>query len=228
MIAWLKRLHARIYWLRPVRHIITKYFHRLFYYTPPDQKVWTKTLWLGKPVWKCPFDLWIYQEILFEPRPDVIVELGTGGGGSALFLASICDLIGHGRVVSVDIQHIEDRPVHERITYVAGLDTSDSVVSNVRSMIRPGERVLLVLDSGHDKADVLEQLRSYGDLVSIGSYIVVEDTNINGHPVSPFYGPGPMEAVKEFINDNTNFVIDQEREKYYLTFNPCGYLKRIR
>jgi len=88
--------------------------------------------------------------------------------------------------------------------------------------------VMVILDSNHDKDHVLNELRSYNRFVTKGSYLIVEDTDFNGHPVLPDYGPGPMEAVKAFLSENKDFEVDKSREKFFLTFNPRGYLKKIR
>jgi cephalosporin hydroxylase len=199
-------------------------FHRFFYYS---DKTWRDSFWLGAQVLKCPFDLWIYQEILFELRPDVIIESGTALGGSALFLASICDLVGNGKVITIDIASREGRPTHERITYLVGSSTSKHTVEQVRKLVADKGKVLVILDSDHEKEHVLQELRIYSRFVSKGSYIVVEDTNINGHPVDPTFGPGPREAVQQFLKDDGNFKVDKTREKYHLSFNEGGYLKRM-
>jgi cephalosporin hydroxylase len=199
-------------------------FHRLFYYS---HRTWRHTFWLGAQVLKCPFDLWIYQEILFELRPDMIIESGTGLGASALFLASICDLVGNGKVITIDVASREGRPAHERITYLVGSSTSEHTAEQVRKLVEDKGRVLVILDSDHEKEHVLQELRIYGEFVSKGSYIIVEDTNINGHPVDPTFGPGPREAVQQFLKENGNFEVDKTREKYYLSFNVGGYLKRM-
>jgi len=202
---------------------VVEAFHRHYY----DSKVWRDTYWLGVEAQKSPLELWIYQEILFELRPDVIVETGTFDGGSALFLASICDLLDHGRVVTVDIEVKPYRPKHPRITYVEGLSsTAAQAVDRVRSLIKPGEKVMGILDSDHGQTHVLDELRIYSKLVTSGQYLVVEDTNINGHPVLPDFGPGPMEALDIFLGENKDFEVDRSREKFFVSFNPRGYLKK--
>jgi cephalosporin hydroxylase len=203
-------------------------FHRLYYEAASTGGTWANTAWLGVPTEKCPLDLWIYQEILHEVRPDVIVETGTRWGGSALFLASMCDLLGKGRVITVDIDVPGERPTHDRITYLLGSSTSPDVVNDVHDRVRGAEGVLVVLDSDHSMDHVVAELRAYADAVTIGSYLIVEDTNVNGNPVLPTFGPGPMEAVKRFLRDNHAFEMDRSREKFLLTFNPNGFLRRIR
>jgi cephalosporin hydroxylase len=203
---------------------VTEEFHRLYY----DSEVWKQTYWLGVPVQKCPLDLWLYQEILAEIRPHLIVETGTLRGGSALFLASICDLLGHGHVVTVDIRPQDGRPRHPRISYLTGSSTDPTVVSQVRARVAPDDRVLVILDSDHTEAHVLGELQAYGPLVTLGSYMIVEDTNINGHPVLPRFGPGPMEAVRRFLATTTDFVADPRGERLFVTFNPGGWLRRVR
>jgi cephalosporin hydroxylase len=199
-------------------------FHALYY----DRRVqtWGETYWLGHHALKCPLDLWVYQEILHEVRPDLVIETGTYRGGSTLFLASICDLLGHGNVVTIDAAKQKGRPRHKRITYLTGSSTSEAIVRQVRRRARGKRRVLVLLDSGHGKDHVLAEMRTYAPLVTPGSYLIVEDTNLNGHPVDPDHGPGPAEAVAAFLAENDGFVPDASREKFLLTFNPGGYLKR--
>jgi len=201
---------------------VTDAFHRLYY----DTAVWKDTYWLGVPTQKCPLDLWIYQELLHEQRPDLIVETGTAHGGSALYMACVCDQLGRGEVVTVDIYPIEGRPRHDRVTYVTGSSTAPEVTAEVERLAEGRDRVLVILDSDHARDHVLEELRIYGGLVSPGSYLVVEDTNVNGHPVFREHGPGPMEALDVFLAETDEFEIDAAREKFFLTFNPRGFLRK--
>jgi cephalosporin hydroxylase len=201
---------------------ITDAFHRLYY----DTAVWKDTYWLGVRTQKCPLDLWIYQEILQETRPDLIVETGTAHGGSALYLASVCDLLGRGEVVTVDIHPIEDRPAHDRITYLTGSSTSGEIVGELERLVTDSEQVLVILDSDHSRDHVLDELRIYSRFVTPGSYLIVEDTNVNGHPAMPEHGPGPMEALEAFLPETTEFQVDVAREKFFMTFNPRGFLRR--
>lgn len=207
-----------------VRDAIVDQFHRLFY---NDPGTWLETRWLGVPAWKCPLDLWIYQEILQELRPHLIVECGTAHGGSAYFLASICDLLGSGEIVTIDIDAKPGRPVHPRITYFEGSSIDPDVVAQVRARLPVDGNVLVILDSDHRAAHVERELSLYAGMVSVGSYLIVEDTNINNHPVGPDFGPGPMEAASAFLNSNDQFVVDEGRQKYHLTFNPRGFLQRV-
>jgi cephalosporin hydroxylase len=199
-------------------------FHVAYY----DSEVWKDdTRWFGVPAQKCPLDLWVYQELLFQLRPDLVIETGTASGGSAYFLASIMDLLGRGRVVTIDIQTIEGRPQHDRIRYVTGSSLDEEIVGASRAKASGAETVMVILDSAHEKEHVLAELHAYSPLVTPGSYLVVEDTNVNGHPVLPVYGPGPAEAVGEFLAETEQFRVDRSREKFLLTFNPRGYLQRL-
>ena len=183
--------------------------------------------WLGVPTEKTPQDMWVYQEILQETHPDVLVEAGTADGGSAYFFASIFDLLGRGRVITIDIADSPKRPKHNRITYVRGSSTAAETISSVKNMIAPGERVMVSLDSNHSKTHVANELKIYSELVTPGCYLVVEDTNVNGHPVWPEFGPGPMEALQEFLKVDNRYQIDHTREKFEITFNPDGWLRRV-
>ncbi len=203
-------------------------FHRLFYDAHGYGRTWGDVSWLGIPILKCPFDLWTAQEILFEIKPDVIIETGTAHGGSALYLASLCELIGKGRVITIDLADDPGRPVHARIVYLRGSSTAPETADAVRRLIRPEDLVIVFLDSDHTRDHVLRELEMYGPLVTAGSYLVVEDTNVNGHPVRPEFGPGPWEAVEAFLRGHPEFVADRGREKFFLSFNPRGYLRKVR
>lgn len=221
-----KRVRQWLYGNATVSRRITDRFHRLYYYS--RQRTWRNTHWLGTEVLKCPFDLWVYQELLHELRPDLIIETGTAYGGSAAYLASLCDLLGHGRIVTIDVEERRGRPSHPRVRYRTGMSTDPAIVAELHAEVRPGDRVLVILDSDHSEANVLAELRAYHELVSVGSYCIVEDSNVNGHPVWREFGPGPMEAIRSFLQENDGFEIDRDREKFFLTFNPSGFLKRVK
>ena len=223
-----KLFFNRLYVSPKVEKEVVDSFHKLYYHSSAFGKTWQNTNWLGVATLKCPLDLWIYQETIFETRPDVIVECGTAEGGTTLYLASIFDLLGTGRVVSIDIDTRIKRPPHPRITYIEGSSTDSRVVQKVTRNIGEEEKVLVILDSDHSKEHVLNELTIYGDIVSKGCYIIVEDSNVNGHPVLPNYGPGPMEAINEFLAKDDRFIIDDGKEKFYMTFNPRGYLKKVK
>lgn len=207
---------------------IIRKFHEHYYYTGyAFGGTWKQTYWMGVSCWKCPLDLWIYQEILHEVRPELVIEVGTAEGGTSLFLAQVCDLMGRGRVITIDIQARTDRPVHSRISYLKGDSTSADVLALLRAEINGASPVMVILDSDHSMNHVVKELRAYSEFVSHGSYLIVEDTNINGHPVLPDFGPGPMEAVKYFLAENSGFTVDESCEKFLMTQNPRGYLKKI-
>jgi cephalosporin hydroxylase len=197
-------------------------FHKHYY----NSNVWKNTYWLGVETQKYPQDLWIYQEIIFDIKPDLIIETGTLYGGSALYLASVCDLVGKGNILSIDIEYREDRPKHNRITYLLGDSTSVEIFKLVKEYTLNLPVIMVILDSDHSREHVLDEMNLYSKLVTIGSFLIVEDTNINGHPVFPKHGPGPMEAAKEFLKINKDFLIAKDKEKFFISANPSGYLIR--
>ena len=206
-------------------------FHRLYY----EGRVVGTPQWMGTFVLKNPMDLWDYQEIIVATRPDVIIETGTAWGGSALFFATICDMIGHGRVISID--HITNipalyrwvfgqecevpstrRPVHPRITYVSGDVLDQEVRDKVREMVHG--TVMLSLDSHHDAGHVLEELRLWSPLVTVGCYCVIEDTNMGGHPVEEAPWHGPYDATVAFLQETQEFVLDWSMtERFLMSYN---------
>ena len=214
--------------MTPAEKAAIEAFHRLYFDGPAGEgRVHHRTRWMGVETLKCPLDLWVYQEILFDVRPDLVVETGTHKGGSALFLAGMLDLLGKGEVATIDVRTDPARPAHPRIRYVAGSSADPQVVASVFSGRRSGEVCLVILDSDHSRDHVARELTAFAPRVSVGSYLIVEDTNVNGHPVLPDFGPGPYEAVGEFLASHPEFEADASREKFLMTFNPRGFLKRI-
>lgn len=195
-------------------------FHRHYY----DSSVWQNTRWLGVRALKCPLDLWLYQEIIVEKRPDLILETGTFEGGSALFMAGVCELLGHGRVITIDASERRCGLSHPRIECLSGDSADPGILERIRDALQPDEKVMAVLDSDHRREHVFTEMELFAQLVTEGQYLVVEDTNINGHPVAEHHGPGPKEAVEAFLRTHDEFVADVSREKFFLTFNPGGYL----
>src|ERR1035437_1517093 len=121
-------------------------FHRIYH--DKSETTWDQnTRWLGTRIQKLPMDLHVYQELLWEAKPDVLLEMGTLNGGSALYFASIFDLMGHGRVITVDIERQPNLPAHPRIAYLLGSSTAPEIVRRIEALIKPGETVMAVLDS---------------------------------------------------------------------------------
>lgn len=212
-------------WSQQEEHV-TAAFHRQFHDTW-WARTFRDTYWLGTPLLKNPLDMWVYQEILFEKRPDVIVETGTWQGGSAGYFASIFDLLKtDGRILTIDIEKFPT-PENPRVTYLVGSSTAPEIADKVRSAIEPDEQVMVVLDSDHSREHVLNELEIYSEIVSVGQYLVVEDTHLAGNPVQ--LGDGdPMAAVEEFLARDDRFEADRAREKYGVTLNPNGWLRRVR
>jgi cephalosporin hydroxylase len=207
-------------------------FSVAYYHTPviDGMPVWQNTYWSGVKALKCPLDLWLYQEIIFNQKPDFILECGVAYGGTTAFLADMCKLMGKGEVIGVDIEILDktraDLSRYENIQLIQGNSTSEEIVQQIFEIVKD-KNTLVILDSDHQKSHVLQELITYEKLVPSGGYLIVEDTNINGHPVYPDYGPGPMEAVIEFLQKYRNFYIDQNCHKFLTTFNPNGYLKKL-
>ena len=217
-------IYHNVYIPPKVEQEVIDRFHQIYF----DSHAFSKTFWQGVSVRKCPFDLWVYQEIIFNQKPDVIIECGTDLGGSTSYLASMCDLVGNGRIISIDLANLKGRPTHKRITYIHGSSVEKETVDKVRSLIKADENVMVILDSDHTRDHVFNELRMYNSFVTKGYYLIVEDSNINNHPVFPEFGPGPFEAIHDFLKENDSFKIDKKQEKFFITFNPDGYLLKVK
>lgn len=223
-------LRERIYVSPATRAEVIRSFHRLYYNSSRLLEQDTSRIaWMGVPTLKCPMDLFVYQELLFELRPELVIETGTYAGGSALFLAQMLELIGGpGRVLSIDVRPSDTFPRHRRLSYLTGSSISSQIVDQVRAAAEGKSTVVGFLDADHSREHVLAELRCYGGMVSVGSYLVVEDSNVNGHPVREDHGPGPMEALEAFLATDHRYESDRSRERFLLTMNPRGFLKRVR
>ena len=192
-----------------------------------------------------PADIMATQEVIFKTKPDVIIETGVARGGSVIFMAGIQKLLGSGIVVGVDIDirphnraSIEDSLFADRIKLVEGPSTDDAVIEEVKSYIKQGAKVMVVLDSDHSRIHVLEECQAYSKLVTKDNYLIVADTLIGFYleDQSPtdrskhwFKGNEPLSAIKDFFEKNEDFEVDPEiNGKLIVSSSPRGYLRKIR
>lgn len=192
------------------------------------QTLFKKVTWMGVEARKMVLDAWVYQDIIYETRPDFVIEIGNKVGGSTLYLAHLLDILGHGKVIGVDIDHSDFQPQHPRIQLVTGDSSSPETLGRVEELAE-GHKGLVIHDGDHSTNHVLADLRAYAKFVAIGGYLIVEDTVIDVFRAGDGLGNinGPMPAVKQFVQEDSRFVIDSEREYFLVTFNPRGYLKRV-
>ena len=204
--------------------------------------------WLGRPIIQYPQDMIALQEIIWEVKPDMIIETGIAHGGSLIFSASMltileaCGEIESGKVLGIDIdirEHnkkaIEAHPMSKKITMFQGSSIDEEMIKKVHEFAKNGKRILVCLDSNHTHEHVLAELKAYAPLVSTGSYCCVFDTIIEDMPEGSFpdrpwdKGNNPKTAVWEYLKENDNFLIDKDIEnKLLITVAPDGYLKKIK
>ena len=203
--------------------------------------------WMGRPVIQLPEDMFRIQEVIYRVRPDVIIETGIAHGGSLIYYASLCKAMDKGRVIGVDIEirpqnrkAIEEHFLYPMITLIEGNSVAPDVVNQVKSCIKPGEIVLVILDSLHTKEHVLAELEAYHDLVAAGSYIVATDGIMRLVADAPrgdadWYENNPSSAAIDFARKHPNFTNEQPGWLFNesnlgenITHWPNGYLRRIK
>ena len=203
--------------------------------------------WMGRPIIQLPEDMLRLQEVIFSIKPDVIIETGIAHGGGLIFYASLCKMMDKGRVIGVDIEirphnrtAIEAHLLYPYITMLEGDAISPEIVGQVKSLIQPGETILITLDSNHTKAHVLAELRQYAPLVSPGSYIVAMDGIMELVAGGPYTQPdwewnNPKQAALEFVAENPGFAIEEPAFQFNegsvdqrVTYWPGAFIRRIR
>lgn len=211
-----------------------------------NQLHWQSFSWFGFQIWQFPDDLLRLQEVLVALKPDVIVETGISRGGSSIFFATICRLLGKGRVISIDItvpatlrERIEASPFADLITVIEGDSAAPEIVARVREMVGDDQSIFVFLDSDHSRAHVLRELDAYSPLVTPGSYIVATDGVMQSLTDTPWGQPewvedNPAAAAREFVARNPQFVIDRPRALFgeehvieELTYWPDAWLRRV-
>jgi len=203
--------------------------------------------WFGRPIIQLPEDMMRIQETIFKIKPEVIIETGIAHGGSLVFYASLCKMMDFGRVIGVDIeirphnrQAIEAHILKPFITLIEGSSVDPKIVAQVKSLVQPKEKVLVILDSCHTKEHVIAELQAYAPLVSLGSYIIAADgimEQIAGAPrtQSDWSWNNPKQAAIAFVRSNPDFIIEEPKFQFnessiteQVTYWPSGFIKRIK
>jgi cephalosporin hydroxylase len=187
-------------------------------------QTWGITRWRGVYVMKPPTDLWVYQELIYEIKPDLIIESGTCHGGSALFMRDVLDKIyPEGKIITIDISHdsIQEQARVPGIEYYLGGSTEVETITYLKAYIEAYkcQRVMVILDSDHEEVHVSKELELYAPLVTVGSILIVEDTSNH---------PGPIAAVNSWALRQKGFKKNLMGEKFMLTFNRDGYWEKIK
>lgn len=202
---------------------IAQAYHRNWY---EAGNTWMLSTWMGFPIQQCPFDMQRYQELIHTIRPQAIVQTGVNQGGSLLFFAHMLDALdaaSDARVVGIDIK-LSDKAKqlsHRRIHLLEGSSTAPEIVKQAREIVGSRSPVLVSLDSDHRCEHVYGELQAFASFVGPGGALVIEDTNVNGHPVLPFFGPGPREALEQWRLENRDGFIETsaERDPNWLSFH---------
>ncbi len=185
------------------------------------------TTWVGVPIWQNVLDLWTIQETIAEVRPALLIETGTNLGGSSLFYAHLMDLLGEGRVITIDIVDLHELE-HPRVTFLHGSSTDPAIADRVRGEAAAADGpVMVILDGNHDRDHVAQELELYAPLVTPGSFLLSQDGVIDLLEIFRDSRPGPLPANRDFLARHPEFEHDRERnERFLLTHHPLGWMRR--
>jgi cephalosporin hydroxylase len=183
--------------------------------------------WLGHPIWQNVLDLWTIQETIAEIRPELLIETGTNRGGSALFFAHLFDLMGSGRVLTIDVTRMHNLS-HPRVTFLTGSSVAPDTIRQVEEAVRSATGpILVILDSDHSAGHVAKELDNYARFVTPGSYLLVQDGVIDVLPAFEIERPGPLPAIRAFLSHHPEFEADLAKsERFLITHHPMGWLRR--
>jgi cephalosporin hydroxylase len=204
-------------------HLDQQFFTRLIKRTDNFRQTW-----LGQPIRQNILDLWTIQETLCELRPSLLIECGTNRGGSSHFFGTIFDLIGNGRVITIDIRKMRHDMLHPRVTYLVGSSVAPETVDQVANAVGESSGpVMVLLDSDHNESHVRREMDAYHDFVTPGSFLLVEDGVIDTVRFFASARPGPLPAIEAFLRVHPEFEVDDERcQRFLITHSPKGWLRR--
>lgn len=212
-----------------------------------DTKYVYSFAWLGRPIIQLPEDMIRIQEVIFDIKPDVIIETGVAHGGSLIFYATLCKATEKGKVIGIDIEirphnrkAIEEHFLFPYITLIEGSSVDKVVIDSVRKEVKATDKTLILLDSNHTYEHVLNELRSYAEFVSVGSYIVATDGVMEYLVEAPRSNPdwgmnNPKKAAEQFVKENENFIIEEPKFQFNegaisdrVTYWPSAFVRRIK
>jgi cephalosporin hydroxylase len=211
-------------WHRTGGRVVARLFHNDIIYATGN---FGTTSWAGVPIWQNVLDLWTIQETISEIKPALLIETGTNRGGSATFYAHLMDLLGNGRVLTIDIEKFHELD-HPRIDFLLGSSTAPAIVEQVRQAAAAADGpVMVILDGNHARDHVAQELELYAPLVTPGSLLLSQDGVIDKLALFGDTRPGPLQANRDFLARHPEFEHDRERnERFLLTHHPVGWLRR--
>jgi cephalosporin hydroxylase len=215
-------------WVKVLRRLLRRPVTRLFHQDLiAETDNFGRTTWVGQPIWQNVLDLWVIQEAISEIKPALLIETGTNRAGSALFYAHLMDLLGTGRILTIDIVKLHEVE-HPRIEFLIGSSTDDDIAEKAHAAAAAADGpVMVILDGLHDGDHVAKELEIYGPLVTPGSVLLSQDGIIDQLEMFRDSRPGPLPANREFLARHPEFSHDREmNERFLLTHHPLGWMRR--